>query len=142
MTFWVITLGVPTAAFWANVLVRNKLALPQSTGTDWLLLLMVIDFTAVLSASEFGRYLSRERITGDALGVFALLTILVVGLWLVTILYVEPNIHRKRRVPKLEDRLNLLQQWRGKLSSSNRFWSLLSWFTAFIGSMTNIYVFA
>ncbi len=141
VTFWAITLGVPTSAFVANVMVRHKIRLPQSYGVDWLLLLVVMDVTAVLSADDFARALSHAAFRNEPMGPFGILAALSALTWLYTILYIEPKIHKPRPRAKSGLDFGLLTKVQNSLASSKSFWISLSWFFAAFASAANLYVF-
>jgi len=94
--FWVTTAVIPALLFAINIGVRMMRTLPASTSGDWIILLLVVDFTAVSSPVGFRDHVKLSFVHNNLEPTFSVLALIGIILWLFTVLKIEPVLEQGR----------------------------------------------
>lgn len=114
LLFFLGSLGVPGIVVVLNFLVRGARGWYYTAGTDFLVAQMTFSFSSVILSKDMAPYIQSPYIRDAANGIFLMLGLLILIVWIWTAWKVEKEVNdsiRQNMAPKLWPQGKLFVSW-------------------------------
>ncbi|HEU0048426.1 MAG TPA: hypothetical protein VFQ43_12570 [Nitrososphaera sp.] len=114
LLFFLGSLGVPGIIVVLNFLVRGARGWYYTAGTDFLVALMTFSFSSAILSKDMAPYIQNCYIREAANGIFLMLGLVILAVWIWTASNVEKEINdaiRRNRAPKSWPQPKLFVSW-------------------------------